>query len=172
MAAAVDIAISGLMLAGATLGLSGAAFAQEGKSALPREANLPEVIITGDAGKETAWGPVSGYAAKRSATCTKTDTPILETPASVQMITRDVMDDQKAVNLKDVYENASGVQQAGNTLNAQAEVLPIIRGFESPSLMRNGLRSSPASSCTGRSSPTSLPSVPARASVPGSMHTM
>lgn len=104
------------------------------------EAMLTPVTVTADTQQETAWSPVSGYTARRSATGTKTDTPILETPASVQVVTRELIDDQKAVNLKDVYENVSGVQQAGNTLNAQTEVLPVIRGFESPSLLRNGLR--------------------------------
>ena len=108
------------------------------------DGRLPAVTVTANANDQTAWGPVNGYAAKRSATGTKTDTPILETPASVQVVPREVMEDQKAANLKDVYENVSGVQQAGNTLNAQTEVLPIIRGFESPSLMRNGLRSTVA----------------------------
>jgi iron complex outermembrane receptor protein len=105
---------------------------------------LPAVTVTDDSYQETAWGPVRGYAAKRSATATKTDTPIIEIPAAVQVVPREIIEDQKAVNLKDVYENVSGVQQAGNTLNAQTEVLPIIRGFESPALMRNGLRATEA----------------------------
>ncbi|MDP3608383.1 MAG: TonB-dependent receptor [Methylophilus sp.] len=105
---------------------------------------LPTVNVTAGTTPENAWSPVNGYVAKRSATGTKTDTSILETPASVQVITRDVIEDQVALNLKDVYENVSGVQQAGNTLNAQTEVLPIIRGFESPNLMRNGLRATNA----------------------------
>lgn len=105
---------------------------------------LPTVNVQAAAEKETAWSPVKGYLARQSATGTKTDSAILETPVSIQVITRDVMDDQVSVNLKDVYENVSGVQQAGNTLNAQTEVLPIIRGFESPNLMRNGLRATNA----------------------------
>lgn len=105
---------------------------------------LPTVNVKAVAEKETAWSQVKGYLAKQSATGTKTDSSILETPVSIQVITRDVMDDQVSVNLKDVYENVSGVQQAGNTLNAQTEVLPIIRGFESPNLMRNGLRATNA----------------------------
>lgn len=99
---------------------------------------LPAVTVS--AQTETATGPVPGYAARRSATGTKTDTPLREVPASVQVVSREVIDDQKALSLRDVYENISGVQASGNTLNAQTEVLPIIRGFESPSLMRNGLR--------------------------------
>lgn len=90
---------------------------------------------------ETATSPVIGYRAKRSATGTKTDTPILEMPAAVQVVPRKVIEDQGALNLKDVYENVSSVAQAGNTQNAQTEVRPIIRGFESPVLLRNGLRS-------------------------------
>lgn len=105
---------------------------------------LPTVNVSANSDKENAWSPVVGYLAKRSATGTKTDTSILETPASVQVIPRDVIDDQVAINLKDVYENISSVQQAGNTLNAQTEVLPIIRGFESPALLRNGLRATQA----------------------------
>ncbi|WP_124553536.1 TonB-dependent siderophore receptor [Methylophilus methylotrophus] len=106
--------------------------------------NLSEVSVSAKADTETAWSPVKGYLARQSATGTKTDSSILETPVSVQVVTREVMDDQVSVNLKDVYENVSGVQQAGNTLNAQTEVLPIIRGFESPNLMRNGLRATNA----------------------------
>lgn len=106
------------------------------------QAVLPPVTVQGNATPaETAWSPVQGYLATRSATATKTDTPILQTPASIQVIPRQVFEEQKALNLKDIYENISGVQQSGNTLNAQSEVLPNIRGFESPVLLRNGLRS-------------------------------
>jgi len=90
---------------------------------------------------ETAWGPVDGYAATRTASGTKTDTAIMDLPASVQVVPREVISDQAARNLKDLYKNFSGVQQAGNTLNAQSEVRPFIRGFESDVLLRNGLRS-------------------------------
>lgn len=133
LSASLQIALFGTALAST-------AYAQQSDTA-PRhtDVSLPEIRVRSD--KETATGPVDGYAAKRSATGTKTDTPILETPASVQVIPRQVMEDQNALNLKDVYENVSGVLQAGNTLNAQSEVLPVIRGFESPALMRNGLRS-------------------------------
>lgn len=102
---------------------------------------LDPLTVTGSRrAVETATGPVEGYLATRTFTATKTDASILETPLSVQVVPRDVIEDQGSLNLKDVYENVSGVQQAGNTLNAQSEVLPMIRGFESPGLLRNGLR--------------------------------
>ena len=40
---------------------------------------------------ERANGPVNGYVASQSATGTKTDTPILETPQAISVITRDQM---------------------------------------------------------------------------------
>lgn len=105
---------------------------------------LPEVTVSAKLPDESAYGAVVGYSARRSATATKTDTPLRETPVSVQVIPREVLEDQAAMNLKDAYENVSGVQTSGNTLNAQSEVLPYIRGFESSILMRNGLRATTA----------------------------
>ncbi len=129
----------GIALVAASFAVSPLALAQEAQQEPTR---LPPIVV--ETAQETAVGPVDGYAAKRSATGTKTDTPIIETPVSVQVIPRDVIEDQVAIELKDVYENVSGVQQAGNTLNAQSAVLPIIRGFESPDLLRNGLRATTA----------------------------
>jgi len=97
-------------------------------------------IQVGGADQGSAFAPVDGYAATHSYTGTKTDTPILETPMSVQVVTRDVIDDQGAQRLEDVYRNVSGVVESGNTLNAQSFVLPVIRGFETPTILRNGVR--------------------------------
>lgn len=79
--------------------------------------------------QESAYGPVEGYSAKRSATGTKTDTPLLDTPVSVQVISRDVMDDQQALRVSDAVKNVSGVYVMqgpdGNTMDAFN-----IRGFQ------------------------------------------
>lgn len=48
-----------------------------------KEAVLPVVTVRAGAEQESSWGPVKGYVAKRSATGTKTDTPIIETPQSI-----------------------------------------------------------------------------------------
>jgi iron complex outermembrane receptor protein len=78
---------------------------------------------------EIANGPVEGYKAKRSATGTKTDTPLLLTPVSVQVISREVMDDQQVLTLGDAIKNISGVYTRqgpdGNTADAFN-----IRGFQ------------------------------------------
>ncbi len=81
-----------------------------------------------------------GYNAARSATGTRTPIPISDTPVSIQVVTRQILEDQAAFGLEDVYQNVSGVVEAGQTLNAQSEVNPIIRGFEAPTLLRNGTR--------------------------------
>ena len=55
---------------------------------------LPRLGVEGEAPpiQESAYGPVQGYAAKRSATATKTDTPVIETPQSISVISRKDMD--------------------------------------------------------------------------------
>ncbi len=87
----------------------------------------------------TATNP-EGYDAPRAAAATRLNVPILETPFSVQVVPSRVIEDQNALGLEEVYENVSGVAQAGNTLNAQTEVRPMIRGFEAGVPLRNGLR--------------------------------
>lgn len=82
----------------------------------------------------------NGYEAKNASSGTKTDVPIAETPASVQVVPNQTIKDQGALGLEDVYKNVSGVVESGNTLNAQSEILPVIRGFESPHLFLNGMR--------------------------------
>lgn len=79
----------------------------------------------------------NSYAVSNTLTATKTDTPIQETPASIQVIPAQVLEDQKTPRMKDVLENVSGVRPnqsigSGNRF--------IIRGF--PDLgktYRNGL---------------------------------
>ena len=50
---------------------------------------LPPIQVQGSAGVQAAADPVRGYVAERSGSGTKTDTPIIETPQSISVITRD-----------------------------------------------------------------------------------
>lgn len=70
--------------------------------------------VTVEGSRERATGPVQGYAARQSATATKTDTPILETPQSITVVTRDQMDAQAAQNLAEVLNYTSGVTTGRN----------------------------------------------------------
>lgn len=80
------------------------------------------------------------YVVPTSPSLLKLDVPILEMPQTATVVPKEVIKEQGAQTLKDVYRNISGVFESGNTLNAQSEVLPMIRGFEAPSVFRNGMR--------------------------------
>ncbi|MDR4475278.1 MAG: TonB-dependent siderophore receptor [Nitrospira sp.] len=77
------------------------------------------------------------YAVERAATATKSDQPIMETPVSIQVVPRAVMDDQQVISVGDALKNVSGVQPGGYTFYDNF----ILRGFEAnASTYRNGLR--------------------------------
>lgn len=77
------------------------------------------------------------YTADRAMTATKTDTPLQETPVSIQVVPRQVIDDQKTPRLAEVLENVSGVRINQSLGNGNQFM---IRGFNTVgSLYRNGL---------------------------------
>jgi iron complex outermembrane receptor protein len=79
--------------------------------------------------RETAYGPVRGYVATRSAGGTKTDTPLIETPQSISVITRDRMDAQAVQSVSQALNYTSGVvAQPRGSVNGYFE-FPYIRGF-------------------------------------------
>ena len=100
------------------------------------DAVLPAVEVT--AQKETATGPVQGYRATRSATATKTDTPLAETPQSVTVVTKDQITDQGATNLQDALTYAAGVRSDAYGLDSRTDSV-IVRGSD-PSIFIDGLR--------------------------------
>ncbi|WKB55452.1 TonB-dependent siderophore receptor [Eleftheria terrae] len=128
----------------ALLGLSlvGAARAQQAPQATDtaKEASLPAVRVTARREAETATGPVRGYVARRSATATKTDTPIAETPQSISVVTRDQMDAQNVQSVGDALRYTAGVMAEANGPDPRADVATI-RGFGGGrSAFRDGLR--------------------------------
>lgn len=82
----------------------------------------------------------TAYSVNEAPSLLKLGVPLSETPQSVTVVPKQVIEDQAAQSLKDVFRNVSGVFESGNTLNAQSEVLPVIRGFEAPFVFRNGMR--------------------------------
>ncbi len=80
---------------------------------------------------ESAWGPVDGYVAKRSATVTKTDTPLIQTPQSISIVTRDQAKAQGAQSLAQALRYSAGVA-AEVRGSASRYDIPYIRGFGSP----------------------------------------
>ena len=69
---------------------------------------------------------VTGYSVPNATSALKTDTPILQTPVSVQVVTRETMDDQQAISIEDALVNntSSVYNQQPNNTNF------IIRGFQ------------------------------------------
>ncbi len=69
---------------------------------------LPLVNVVA-ASEEDARGKVDGYVAKRTATGTKTDTPLIEIPQSVSVIGRTEMEARGAQNLMDIIAYTPGI---------------------------------------------------------------
>ncbi len=69
----------------------------------------------------------NNYAVSNASTATKTNTPIMETPISIQTVPRAVIQDQQSIQLGDAIKNVSGVFQ-GTTFGGFAEQF-MIRGF-------------------------------------------
>lgn len=72
---------------------------------------LPEVVVRASAERDAATGPVSGYVARRSATGTKTDSSILETPQSITVIGAEEIDTLKAQSLQGALGYVAGVSR-------------------------------------------------------------
>ncbi len=99
---------------------------------------LPETSIRGQEGvMETAWGPVEGYTATRTAAGTKTDTALTEAPRSISVATRQQMQDRAVQNLDDAVRYMPGVVASSYGSDSRAEWLKI-RGFE-PTQFLDGL---------------------------------
>jgi len=70
------------------------------------EQSLPTVRV--EALAERADGPVEGYRATRSATFTKTDTPLREVPASLSVVPAELIKDQAMQGMADVFRYVPG----------------------------------------------------------------
>ncbi len=103
-------------------------------------AALPEVTVSADAEVETATGPVRGYTARRSATATKTDTPLIETPQSISVVTADFIEATGALRVRDALAYAPGVNTMGWNDDSRFDWL-YLRGFDaySPGFFLDGL---------------------------------
>lgn len=67
---------------------------------------LGPVTVEGEL--EGPFGPVEGYNASRTTTGSKTDTPLIEIPQSISVITRDRLDDQGAESISDALRYTPG----------------------------------------------------------------
>ncbi|WP_050470197.1 TonB-dependent siderophore receptor [Herbaspirillum chlorophenolicum] len=100
------------------------------------ETQLPAVTVSGER-EESAYGPVQGYVATRSATATKTDSSILETPQSISVITRDRYEAQGAQSVNEALRYSAAVSSYG--AGTRSDWYTVVRGFV-PSVYLDGLQ--------------------------------
>lgn len=81
-------------------------------------ASLPAVTVKEELDK--------GYAAKRSTTATKTDTPLIDTPQSISVVTKEQIRDQASQGLAEALRYVPGVGFAQGEGNRET---PIFRGI-------------------------------------------
>ncbi|KZT14388.1 ligand-gated channel protein [Acidovorax sp. GW101-3H11] len=93
----------------ALLALCGAAHAQQAAPTAPTaEKALAPVTVSAGAEQENPTAPVTGFVAKRALSATKTDTPLIETPQAISVITRDQMEAQGVQTLRQVTAYTAG----------------------------------------------------------------
>ncbi|HIK08371.1 MAG TPA: TonB-dependent siderophore receptor [Trichormus sp. M33_DOE_039] len=102
----------------------------------PPEAEKPdepiELTVVGDQLRTT-------YQVPNSSVGTRTDTPVIDVPQAIQAIPQEVIKDQGTRSLGEVFKNSSSAN-TGRTSSQAPALTPVIRGFESRNLLRNGLR--------------------------------
>ncbi len=116
---------------------------ETGAVALDRVAAQPESgplqlqPITVDA--VLAGTVTDSYAAPDAFGATRTNTPIIDTPVSVQAVTRQALDDAGATDIAEAYDYLAGIQRDidGGGIFGDAY---LARGFESDNLLFNGNR--------------------------------
>ncbi|MEM8718514.1 MAG: TonB-dependent siderophore receptor [Cyanobacteria bacterium P01_G01_bin.39] len=86
----------------------------------------------------TGQGAEDEYFVPDASTATRTDTPIRDIPQSIQVIPRQVIEDQQAIELEEVLNNVSGVT-TGGTNGGNGESFNI-RGFSGAPVLRDGFR--------------------------------
>jgi iron complex outermembrane receptor protein len=114
-----------------------------GTHQLAQDAEEPITLnpVTVEGQGEDASGPVDGYVATESTTGSKTDTPIIETPQSISVITADQMDAQAAGSLGESFRYTPGItaEQWGTDMRGYGIK---IRGFDANdnSFYKDGLQ--------------------------------
>ena len=91
-----------------------------------------QVVVTGEQDEG------SRYLEPRALTGTRTDTRLRDIPQAIQVIPREVLDDQQIIRLDEALRNLSGVVSGGRALGR--ELTFSIRGFQEVPVLRDGFR--------------------------------
>ncbi|OKH56002.1 ferrichrome-iron receptor [Calothrix sp. HK-06] len=87
-----------------------------------------ELVVTGEQ---------DAYRVEEASTATRTDTPLRDIPQSIQVIPRQVIEDQQIQRIADVLRNVSGVTPNIDFAGSDSYT---IRGFSAENNLRNGFR--------------------------------
>lgn len=98
---------------------------------------LAPIVVTGASPSSTA--PVSGYRATVAASGSKTDTPIIETPQSVSVVTADQMANQRVASLAETLSYSPGVVAQSGSFSRLVDDF-MIRGFNAANGNTGSLR--------------------------------
>jgi iron complex outermembrane receptor protein len=96
---------------------------------------LQPIVVSSEKSQTNGYRPIS------TTTATRSDTPLLDIPQAVNVVSQQVIEDQHATTLDEVLSNISGITQA-NTLGGTQDSV-IRRGFggnRDGSILTNGLR--------------------------------
>ncbi|WP_250123544.1 TonB-dependent receptor [Chroococcidiopsis sp. CCMEE 29] len=88
-----------------------------------------EIVVTGEREE--------GYRVPNATTGTRTDTPLRDIPQSIQVIPRQVIEDQQVIQLREATRNVSGVVEGSNFGNGGDAFL--IRGFQPNNILLDGI---------------------------------
>ena len=104
---------------------------------------LPKVSVVGSSIYDVKDPYNEDYVLPNATAGTKTDTPIMETPLNVQVVSKQVMKDQQVITVADALQNVSGVTVNSASYNAAAAGTSqalFFRGFASETFFRDGFR--------------------------------
>jgi iron complex outermembrane recepter protein len=91
-----------------------------------------EIVVTGE--------QEEGYRVPNATTATKTDALIRDVPQSIQVVPREVLEDQQVTQITDALRNVSGISSRFSSLTPSGDT-PNIRGFSSFGyFFTNGIR--------------------------------
>jgi len=97
------------------------------KAPAPLPKAAPAIVQETPSRTETATSPLSGFVANRSATGTKTDTPLLENPQSVSVVGRPQIEQQGSQTVAESLRYTAGVLAGSRPGNRFDDIF--IRGF-------------------------------------------
>ncbi|MEM7062481.1 MAG: TonB-dependent siderophore receptor [Cyanobacteria bacterium P01_B01_bin.77] len=101
------------------------------QSAQTPDSESLRIVVTGEDTDDDYFLP-------NASTATRTDTPLRDIPQSIQVIPRQVIEDQQATSIEEVLDNAASVTFLGD-LDSQGLNFAV-RGFDDAPLLRDGFR--------------------------------